>query len=151
MRTMWRGVCAIAVAMATMGSTCDDSDTRVTGTYQLSVFESQDTCDQELNQFGSSVTITALSGGGYTVNFGGQGELTGDFSDEGVLVAQGVVDDQGDGKTTTMLVGLVIRQGALEGTGRLTYNGTFPGNSGACFQEFGLTGSRADNRAPVIG
>jgi len=141
----------MALALATMGSTCDESDNRVTGTYTLTITESRDTCDQEPNTFASSVTITAQSGGGYVVSFGEDAELTGEFSDDGVLVAQGIIDDQGDGRTTTMIVGFLFRQGSIEGTGRLTYNGTFPDVPTACIQEFGMTGQRSDNRAPIIG
>jgi hypothetical protein len=151
MRTIGKAAAGLVVALATIGSTCDDTNNRVTGTYQLTVVESRDSCDQEFNSFGSVVTVTSGSAGAYTVSFGDAAVLEGSFSDEGVLVAQGVIDDQGDGKTTTMQIGILVRQGLVEGTGRLTYNGTFPGVTGSCVQEFSFTGQRTDSRAPVVG
>ncbi len=151
MHTMMRCAAAVLLAWATTASTCSTSDNRVTGTYTLSVFESQDTCDQELNSFGSVATIST-QGEGYVIDFGDEGELVGDFNAEGILVAQGTIDDQGGGRTTTMLVGLVIRQGQItDGSGRITYNGTYPGNDDVCIQEFVVTGKRNDSHAPVVG
>jgi hypothetical protein len=149
-----RGILALALGTVSIASTCQSSDDRVPGTYRLNIIESRDTCDnpQELNTFGSQLTISQ-EGDSYIIEFGEEGTLTGAFSDEGVLVAEGdiVVVRDGTPIAAHMQIGIIIRQGQITaGTGRLTFNGTFPGRPGVCIQEFSVTGRR-DNVSPVLG
>jgi len=143
------------VAVVSMASVCEDEDNRVTGTYELVIRETLDTCDpnRELNTFASQVTISRGQDG-FTLEFGEEATLTGDFNDEGTLVAEGniVVEREGQSIAALMQVQIVIKQGQITlGSGRLTFNGTFPGRTGTCVQEFGISGSRNDNRVPVVG
>jgi hypothetical protein len=147
-------VLALAIGFVSIGSTCESADDRVPGTYRINITESRDTCDnpQELNSFVSEVTISQ-EGEGYILEFGEEGTLTGAFSEEGVLVAQGdiVVVRGGLPIAAHMQVGFIIRQGQITaGTGRLTFNGTFPGRPGECVQEFSVTGRR-DSVSPILG
>ena len=155
MNRISRCLLAALVAVVSMASVCKDEDDRVTGTYRLNIVESQDTCDLNLDRFGSIITISLASAGGDTVAFGDEGTLTGDFNEEGVLVAQGniVVVRQGREIAALMRIQIVIRQGQItDGSGRLTFNGTFPGKEGVtCIQEFFITGHRTNSVAPVVG
>jgi hypothetical protein len=154
MNRMRRCLLAGLVAVVSMGSVCED-DEPITGTYRLNIIESQDTCDQDLDEFGSIVTIR-LGETGYVIEFGEEGTLTGDFNDEGVLVAQGniLVVREGQQIVGSMAIQIVIRQGQItDGSGRLTFNGTFPGKEGVtCIQEFTITGRRTGSSvAPLVG
>ena len=153
MNRTWKGIVAFAVALLTVGSVCDDDDSRITGTYELLIIESRDTCDNDLNEVSSVATISRDESG-FVIEFGDEATLTGEFSSEGVLVAQGniVVVREGMEIPAFMQIGIVIKQGVItQGSGRLTYEGTFPGVPGTCVQEFGIAGSRTDSAAPILG
>jgi hypothetical protein len=151
MKRTWRAVILLAVVSATMASLCDDEDNRVTGSYRFDVVETRDTCDNELNGYSIEATISQAESG-FTIQIQGDGTLTGDFDDAGVLAASGTIADLGEGRTTFMQIGIVIKQSEItDGTGRITFNGTFPGEPGQCIQELFITGDRiGGDIAPVL-
>jgi hypothetical protein len=153
MNGKWSIVILLAVALSTVASVCEDDNDEITGTYQLLIFESEDECDNEINQYSSQATISR-SGDGFIIEFGDEGTLTGGFNDEGALEASGntVVIVDGNPVAAFMQIQLIIQQGNISaGNGNLRYDGTFPGVPGTCTQTFSIDGSRADNLAPILG
>ena len=143
----------MALALGFAAVACDGDEDQIAGTYELRIFESRDTCDNELNPVSSQVTISR-SPGGFVLDFGTDARLSGEISDQGVLVASGdiVIRRQGLEVPAFLQIGLVIREGQIrQGTGRLRFSGTFPGIPGVCEQEFTIEGSREDSRVPIIG
>lgn len=146
-----RPLLAVPIALASVASVCED-DPPLTGTYHLRISESLDSCDDERNGYPLEVTISR-NDSGFTIQIDGGGTLTGDFDEDGVLVASGTIADLGGGRTTLMQIGIVIRQGQVtDGTGRITFNGTFPGEPGQCIQELFILGDRiGGDLVPVLG
>ena len=142
---------AFAFGLAAAG--CDGDEDQITGTYELRILETRDTCDNEINQVRSTVTISRTPTG-FLLDFGPDARLDGSISEEGVLAASGNIIIRRDGLVIPafLQVGLVIREGQIrQGTGRLTFNGTFPNVAGTCVQEFTIQGGREDSRVPIVG
>ena len=146
MARQWRfGLLAGLLALTACG---EDEQRGVEGRFTLVVSESRDTCDNQTNSFGSEITITR-DGDDVVVTFGQDAILTGTIDENGEILAQGVVEDQGGGRTTVLAVRILVRRTRLESTGRQTFNGTFPGVPGTCLQEFSISGQRA-NVVPTL-
>ena len=146
MRGRWLfGCLTAAVALTGCG---EDEQRGVEGRFTLFVSESRDTCDGQNNSFGSEITI-ARDGEDVTVTFGEEAVLTGTIDENGEILAQGIVEDLGGGRTTVLAIRIVVRRTSLESTGRQTFNGTFPGQAGTCVQEFSIVGQRA-NLVPTL-
>lgn len=130
---------------------CDDTTVDATGEFELNIAEIQDSCDGQLNQFASRIEITETGDGVFTVDFGGEAELTGEFDDNGFLQVSGVIDDQGGDNITFMRMQLAPALEFIEGSGRIEYNNTFPEVEGFCQQEFVVSeGRRAENLSPIL-
>ncbi|MBW3661403.1 MAG: hypothetical protein KY397_07210 [Gemmatimonadetes bacterium] len=150
MRNRWMAVFAVG-ALALAGA-CEDEET-LFGRYQILVSEFQDTCDGIHNRFGSTLEVRRGSGEEIEIHFGGFPPLTGTFDPEGVLQAEGIVEDDGEGGTTSLRVQVAFFRDGLEGNGRLVFDGTFPDPdvTGSCLQEFEFVGEKAnDARAPAL-
>ena len=135
---------------------CEDEESEITGTYQANVFESMDTCDNSRDSYGLEIEITR-QGSEFRVLVNDAGPLTGGL-EEGILVVTGTVTggdppcDATGACPRDVRLEMDIRRGRIvEGKGRVTWNGTFPGVSGVCVQEFDFTGFRRDARVPVVG
>lgn len=143
-------VVLVGASLFALGSTCGDENPPLTGSYSLEIFETQDTCDNEANQFRSEATISR-AGDDFELDFGEQASLPAVLNDEGVFVAEGIIEDRGEGQTTFMRIELLIRRGdVVDGAGRITYHGTFPGVPGECEQRFNALGQRL-GLAPLLG
>ena len=146
----------LALAAVTVAADCEDDELTIVGSYSLNVFESRDTCDQQLNEVASQIRIARAGGEEYRVEFGDAGTLTGEFDDQGLLqvtgpltatvVVGGVPTEVAS--TMRMQVGLK-RSGDIEASGRQTFDGTYPGVPGQCIIEFNSQGSRT-SRAPAL-
>jgi hypothetical protein len=129
---------------------CDDESNSITGTYNLFIGETLDTCDGIVNDDIQSRIVINRNGDEFTVAFGDDGVLTGQLDNQGLIQVQGPI-------TTTIDVGgqptevaafmemqISIVREILQATGRLTYDGTHPSSPGVqCIQEFGASGQRA--------
>jgi hypothetical protein len=141
-----------AVALGTPA--CNNDDEQIPGTYSVSVFEAEDTCDGEENQFTLVLDIRRQDDGfRVEINAAGQaGLLSGDIEPDGILVVTGTVTDTDGTRPRQVRLEMDIQRGRiLEGRGLLTWNGTFPGVPGQCTQELNFTGFRENAVAPVVG
>jgi hypothetical protein len=139
----------LATGMVASALACDDENDSITGTYNLFIGETLDTCDGILNDDITSQIVISRNGDEFTVAFGDDGVLTGQLDNQGLIQVQGPV-------TTTIDVGgqptevaafmemqISIVRESLQTTGRLTYDGTHPSSPGVqCIQEFSATGQR---------
>ncbi len=128
---------------------CDDENDSITGTYNLFIVETLDTCDGTLNNNITSQIVISRNGNEFTVAFGDDGVLTGQLDDDGLIQAQGPVtvtvdvNGQSNEVDAFMQIQILIRRETLESNGRLTYDGTHPSSPGLqCTQEFNATGQR---------
>ncbi len=128
---------------------CDDENDSITGTYNLFIGETMDTCDGILNDDITSQIVITRNGDEFTVAFGDDGVLTGQLDNQGLIQVQGpvmVTIDVGGQPTEVaafMEMQISIIRESLQATGRLTYDGTHPNSPGVqCIQEFGATGQR---------
>lgn len=153
MRT-WIGIGL--VGLAGVGACDGQDDVTLEGTYLLSIVETEDDCDGELNS-GIQATMTIeREGDTYTVRFGDQATLVGVIDPEGLLQVSGVsnVPVVVDGETVTVTADMVMQigqfqTGEIEASGRLTFEGTFPGVEETCEQVFVAAGDRR-SLAPTL-
>lgn len=148
MRNLW--TVSLTILGLTLAVACDDeADGGIEGTYQLEVFESRDTCDGVTNDFFVPLTVER-DGEEVTLSFGDEWVLTGTFDNEGILQAQGTVEDLGGGQTTQLQLQIDFFRGGLEGNGRAIYNGTFPETGEPCQQDFTFRSrSKSGSLAPA--
>jgi len=135
---------------------CDDDDDSITGTFNLFIGETLDTCDGTLNDDITSQIVITRNGDDFTVEFGDDGTLTGQLDNQGLIQVQGpvmttvVVDDVPTEVASFMEIQISIIRDRLQATGRLTYDGTHPNSPGVqCIQEFGAAGQRP-SLAPLV-
>jgi len=153
MRTLMLLLVAVLAASA---SGCDDDSNSITGTYNLFIGETLDTCDGILNNDIASQIVISRNGDEFTVAFGDDGVLTGQLDNDGLIQAQGPltvtidVNGQPTEVDTFMEIQISISRTNVQATGRLTYDGTHPNSPGVqCIQEFGATGQRL-SLSPLI-
>ncbi len=149
---MRRTMTVAAAGLASLLAACNNKPSEeIAGDYTVNVFETRDTCDGQLNSFGARLSLER-DGGNVTVRLGDFGALEGQFDDQGVIQAQGPVQAGPDGSiAATMQVQIFAKSGSIrDANGRLTFDGTFPGESGTCVQEFTFSGSR-DDLSPIVG
>jgi hypothetical protein len=146
----------LVAVLATSASGCDDDSNSITGTYNLFIGETLDTCDGILNNDITSQIVIGRSGDEFTVAFGDDGVLTGQLDNQGLIQAEGpltvtiVVDGQPNEVDSFMEIQISVRRENVQVTGRLTYDGTHPNSPGVqCVQEFGATGQRL-SLSPLI-
>ena len=146
----------LVAGLAASALACDDDENSITGTYNLFIGETLDTCDGILNDDISSQIVINRNGDEFTVVFGDAGVLTGQLDDQGLIQAQGpvtvTVDVNGEPVMVAsfMEIQISISRESLQATGRLTYDGTHPNSPGVqCVQEFGATGQRP-SLAPLV-
>ena len=128
---------------------CDDESNSITGTYNLFIGETLDTCDGIVNDDITSRIVISRNGDEFTVAFGDDGVLTGQLDNQGLIQVQGPVmvtidvNGQPNEVASFMEMQISIVREILQATGRLTYDGTHPSSPGVqCIQEFGASGQR---------
>ncbi len=153
MRTLMLLLVAMLAASA---SGCDDNKNTITGTYNLFIGETLDTCDGILNNDIVSQIVINRSGDEFTVAFGDDGVLTGQLDNNGLIQAQGPltvtidINGQPNEVESFMEIQISIIRENVQATGRLTYDGTHPSSPGVqCVQEFGATGQRL-SLSPIV-
>ncbi|MEJ2151905.1 MAG: hypothetical protein P8Y29_02875 [Gemmatimonadota bacterium] len=139
----------LVIGMVASTLACDDENNSITGTFNLFIGETTDTCDGVLNDDIQSQIVISRDGDDFTVAFGDDGVLTGQLDNQGLIQVQGpvMVTIEVDGQPTEvdsfMEMQISIVREVLQATGRLTYDGTHPSSPGVqCIQEFGATGQR---------
>jgi hypothetical protein len=146
----------LVTVLAASASGCDDDENSITGTYNLFIGETLDTCDGMLNAGITSQIVINRNGDEFTVAFGDDGVLTGQLDNEGLIQAQGpvtvTVDVNGELNEVDSFMEFQILIGveSLQANGRLTYDGTHPSSPGVqCIQEFDATGQRS-SLSPIV-
>lgn len=139
----------LVTGMVALALGCDDEPNSITGTYNLFIGETLDTCDGILNDNIQSRIVINRDGDDFTVAFGDDGVLTGQLDNQGLIQVQGpvmvTIDVNGAPNEVASFMEMqisVVRE-ILQATGRLTYDGTHPNSPGVqCIQEFGASGQR---------
>lgn len=141
-----RSILTLGVALAAVG--CDnDPSTGVEGTYQLNVSIPVDECTGQPSSFTSQVTIER-DGDDVTFTFGDDAVLTGTIDNESrIMTVDGtiLVDVPPPGTGTFpgfMQMEARVTEGELNAVGSIVFEGTFPGVSGTCTQQFLAQGPR---------
>jgi hypothetical protein len=143
-------VLLLAAAMA-----CEDDDLGFTGAFDLTITETEDTCDGVENIIFSQVEISG-SAQDITVRFSDDAVLTGGLNQANffevsgnVIVAVPVDDETVDVESFMEMIFEVSGQGRrleIEEGSSLTYVGTHPSAPGVtCIQEFVGQGQRTDD------
>jgi len=143
-------VLLLAAAMA-----CEDDDLGFTGAFDLTITETEDTCDESEDVVFSQIEISG-SAQDITVRFGDQGTLTGGLNPANffevsgnVIVPVPVVGDTVDVESFMEMIFEVAAQGRqldIEEGSSQTFVGTHPAAPGVtCIVEFVGLGNRSDD------
>ena len=139
-------ILALAAVLSVVGCENDPS-TGVEGTYQLNVSIPVDECTGQPSSFSSQVTIER-EGDDVTFTFGDDAVLTGTIDNESrIMTVSGtiLVDVPPPGTGTFpgfMQMEARVTEGELNAVGSIVFEGTFPGVSGTCTQQFLAQGPR---------
>lgn len=136
---LWTGVALIGCE--------NDPSVGVEGTYRLNVSIPVDECTGQPSSFSSEVTIER-EGDDVTFRFGDAAVLTGTIdNDTRIMTVDGtiLVDLPPPGTGTFpgfMQMEARVTEGELNAVGSIVFEGTFPGVSGTCTQQFLAQGPR---------
>ena len=142
------------VMLLAAGTACEDDDLGFTGTFDLTLTETEDECDQSLNVLFSRVDISG-NAQDITLSFGDAGALTGGLNQTNffevsgnVVVPVPVDDDIVDVESFIEIIYEVSGQGRrldIEEGSSQTFVGTHPAAPGVtCSVEFVGFGQRVD-------
>lgn len=153
MKRSWMAIPLLVLAAAA----CEDEDDEgVTGTFDLFVTISEDTCgDDASRSFWTRMTVEG-EGDDVVVRFGEDAVLDGFIDDQGFVQATGPatvavpVGPDTVEVASTLQLQFGVRPSRSEVGGVLTFDGTHPAAPGeSCFWEFVATAQRA-SRSPIF-